>query len=733
MANRTDVRAILTRLRRPEEEAAARRELYDALWTFHLSMRADAELDRSIKLGDTALWTDLLKRIVTEFKEMTPDEAAENFDLAVVMNLPSGTINKKRVAHENMRAYATSLLDGIAAQQVTLLATTDAAFLRLFRPVAERDATLARFYNLFVRRFREDVEALDGSVEALQRCSIIYAGEPLLPLCLRLRARAVADFRPSSPLATAQVSLAIVYTPASGFKASVPVAESDLPDVESAVAVYDELRERVHIDKRGNESRELPIVLDLRQQYAVYRRWAPAVLTWSLDAPTFVPPPKRNVAKKQKKTPAAADTTTTQPTTNTSPSQPPPPSPNTSTSTTTDNGEPASTTPVLESPRSVRQSPVLPISMQPRSAFEKGEHMLSETLNGIWAHFVPPVGAATTLRRDVLRLLVLALQLAFDGAPLDGVMRSSSISDFEVPGESIYDGHVRPLLSAAGIDTSVALVRNDAALLDRFDAVLQRCVEQNHVILFGDETPAHDSLSDERRALDSSRYPRLLRFLWSTYLRPFGNLGHIATNRLRGIIKAQYTGALSRSDVNLFTADERAALASGGVRARASLLNSVVVDATRAMSKDMFTVTPARRGMQQVQFTRDLQVAHHHARLSRDTALLRRLGEVYQILGDAAGLVFAEEPLAQFLRRLTGGRSGDIHYTLERGFFVSNNDDDDTPKAFSDNDDAIDDDDERSDTTNLASRYEVLFHYTEPPPSTEMGMPVDARTQPVVE
>lgn len=575
-----------------------------------------AQFGANLYYGKTPMANALKKML---FLNMSDAEIiAETADMFVLVDFALGRLIVPPIEKEDLSEYLISGAELFKREQRALLfSTVDAPMLYNLAKTAQPGALKTRLDAYHARNLAL-LEKVDGTIDALAKLPLLMFGEPAVDYFKRLRL-SVAQNRGTSK------AIGVVLR-----REPFQFAEAEVDDVD--FKSIEEIDVAIDVYKRQGEI----FLLNLRNDYGRNRGWLPARLTWSGDDR---PPAAPSAPKSRRR-----------------PTQPRVPQ--------------ASTEPEPEQPAEPEREAVVERPKVPYGLFEGGIHRNQLLLNEVFRKYVPYVNSAVYVNEEVLRLLVIAYQTAFQGRSLDDILTPLSGSDAN--GQNIYVQKVKTLLAQFDIDTREPLQR-DAAVLSRFDSLLS-----SYVMFFDDTntdevTPYLDAKRNASELeVQKSFYPYVYDFVWRYWLQPFGPMTR-KEERLRAVIKSRYLGSIAVEDKSLMS-DYFAKMAVGTAEERFDTLTDflVVVVKQYAQSGKFFGPPKGLPVDEQIEFTRDFEQAHEHARKVDDPSIPLKLAELYEILGTLSNIMYGDIALHEHLLKLSGRKSSpvSVYYTLEDGIFV---------------------------------------------------------------
>lgn len=395
-------------------------------------------------------------------------------------------------------------------------------------------------------------------------------------------------------------------------KDAMPMIFNEISDVNNNFTSKEEVNQTYNGWKMDPE---FIFVLDMRPDYFRARGWEPALLVWAGDEPRA----KSRALPKQD---------------------------------------------VLEPRPQPRRRPTGVLL----GSFEKGTNRMQSKLNEMYRERVPAVDTATNVASEVLRVAVLAYQLAFEAPSLDENLQK--IAGVTSEGVNVYTNIIVPSLNSAEIDSSQQMPRtkNNLAKIDKF---LASVVESNEQFLQTEEgrRSVLPGLSTNGKRLEGSFDPYLLYFFWKYFLQPLGPMSRDEM-RLRALLKARQLGRIPQIDMQLFTYAEKI-LAAGDEKEKFNQLTDEVEHLARVYvdNERMFTPPLGTPPSEVVLFTRDFREAHEYAVRRNSKELPLRLAEIFDIMADRAELMYGDQPLSSYLFNKSRKRTASFYYTLKAGLF----------------------------------------------------------------
>jgi len=610
------------------DPARGRASLRTLVQDFWKSLKNGTEAASDIMVEKKQIWTEIVKRATKEFENMVLAYSTDPYSAIVVkIYLKSGTLTAKTVQYEKIPSPALSINEQITKNEITLASTLDIAFLKRFehalandeRPKAKEQIGLfwSHITNELLRR-------ANGRFQTPTKISV--GGEPFEEYMLRSRHQQVLNYK-----ATEHNTVVILFDSAEHKFVNVAVRDNEVSGEADLTTIYD--------------TKVLPRqvrVFDLRPQYARYRGFLPALLTWSPDVVEQKPH-----AKRPRRRASAAPTPSEAP-------PPPPPPP------------PVAVAPVAD----------IPAVEEPKGLFERNTHPKSADLLEYVRTKLPLVGAARRTDLETLRLSLLAYQAAFDGAPIDSFLEKTS--GVEVDDEdnddganealkpySVYMAVVKPKLLAFQIDVGATLARTQQNV-DKLDQFLSAAVDATKM----DENnakPVRD-VNGASKFTQDLEFPNLARFLSLYHTTPFGALDTHA-DRLRALLKSFATGRFSAREANLFNGPELAQRFFNAQRA-SELFSTVVEQMTLDyVDRDVLRVVPP--GMSESMFSADIAVVRAYAiRNPVDKCIPVYLLETFAIVGQRSQVTNENTRLDVALRVQSPAKIVEVCYNAARGLYV---------------------------------------------------------------
>jgi len=548
----------------------------------------------------------VLERMNKQLKKMTADDKIDTVhDIVATINLRRGLVIVELKKHADMLDYSFNLAEGIMKHQtIVLFSTVDIAFLSRVMS-STSDHAFKKQLEYFHARNMQALAKLDGSIESARLIPQTTRGVPISD------AFALKEFNTTKKYAAERENtVALTFQEEPFSLVEIGIKDENYPSKQSIEDQFVEWKNGV-----------VKIVFDMRASYYRYRGWLAARLTWSGDDEPLPAVKKRAPSQRKPKEKKQA--------------------------------------PPLENPT----PPIVVLRSQ--GLFEKGIHPQQSKLNDLYRVEIPIVDAADDVAGEILRLSVLAYQLAFDGVPLDSILIEQSGTMLN--GKNVFTEIVKPRLVEVGLDTSKA-INADQRNFDQFDAYLEQIlsVHDRENEAFDDETVL-GRYTTRQKELRTGFYNYVLDFFWHYYLQPFGPMGILET-RVRAALKSQILGRVPSVDILLFTKYELAMLV-GSPRERFDILTYFVEQLTRYYIETgrMFRPPNGTPVDERVQFTNNFAIAHKHAQASGDIALPRRLAEIFDMLGPRSTLNYGQTSLNDYLYEKSGKRTRSFYYTLADG------------------------------------------------------------------
>jgi len=614
-AKKNDVRAQVSFYQ--TQPALGAKSLMRVVREYWRSLKKEHEPSTEITLDKKPLWNQVFARFEAALATMTETGAMDaDRDIVIYLMLGQGKTGAL-VTRTPLRADAAepalALQSQIMAGRVILLSSYDVVGLARVTNAKAWSAQIMQQINYFWTRVQSTMsERQNKYFEPKTHLTVL--GEPLDEHLRRERHVLCAQYDKEE-----KNTFAIFFS----------VAEkliTDLTVIDRDNSVTEENIDTAYKEKLGALS---IFLLDMRPQYKRFRGWLPALLTWTL--PPDAPPPVRAKRRKPKKASPEAPTST-----------------------------PSTTNFVARTQFGV---------------FEKGNHALQKTLNALSRDHLPAVGRANDLQREMLRLSVLAYQVAFDGVTIESVMaRTSGFTiDDDLQEINVFVSLLAPRMVAFSIRPTEVLTVTQT-LLDAFDRFL--------ALIIGDQKSAGAEKIDvvmnpaERNTAISQqgRFPNLMQFFFRFHTTPFGALGR-SESRLRAALKSFKTGQFSDADSQFFSAVERADVFTDN-RKKFELISNIVSElAVDYVQTHRITSVPADMSLAKYGplFALDVQNAHQATSRFADLFYLPalRLLELFAIVGENAGITFASVPLAEYIATLAEDEDDvAVCYSLQRGLYV---------------------------------------------------------------
>jgi len=593
--------------------------------------------DKSTKYNKALLWSLVTKRLREKLAAMTTDGSVDKSnELVVVVDLTAQRLMLKTVPRTEMKSRVVPLRQAIEDGEIVLFSTTDLLFVQQLDKFADLSPQAKAQIDEFHARNLNDLKKLRMlTFVDMRNLGLFYGG---VPLHLKLEARRRNDVLDYADASKPDKVVLIVYDLATKKLGTIPIDGSLFATRAALDAAFESFT-------ASPEATNTLIVVDLRDDYSRFRNFPgyPALLKWGRPKG----PSAQDVApKRQRRTSPAKP----QP----QPEQPQPrPSPQ----------------PSPSPPRKQPTPQPLPPPVDVVAEFERHSHPFSDRLDAAWLTGVPLVDAAPTVRGEMLRLGVLAYQLAFEGRSLDSIL--GPVAGLLEKGDDVYTSNIRLRLQAAEISPDTPLVRTGETI-GKLEALLATIVAAQTTLGAQGDMPVQDRQSKSQQAVAEGYHPYLFRFFKRFVIKPFGMLSFRLT-RLRALLIGNVLGKFRAADHALFT-DYEKLMAFGLTKDRYNFVTQLVEDAARdgVATGWIFSLPAGVSPIEKAQFTRDVELAVNIANISRDSSLLRRLAELYEILGEASSLVygtFAETNLSfgQYLHKKAHGQPAFIYFSRQAG------------------------------------------------------------------
>lgn len=595
----------------------------DIVELFWKSLKDDANPGANIKYARGNLWARI-KTGFTKFVSQLTKGGSINGDLefVVFIDLDSkSSFQMRSLNRKQLSPFVVSLRRGILAKKFVLFSTTDVVFQKRFDAlIPELSPIAADQLADFGKRVSADLAKLDGTLEKAAQLELFVAGKPLVDFLVDRRYSAVKDYQKSN-----QGAIAIVCDP-KGKNFSFLFVEGD------------QVGTRAQIDSDYEETKKKAVIaLDMRDQYGRFRGWQPAVLIWEGDEPSTRPPAEKK--KRARRAPKTKSDATEE--------------------------------------EDTEDEVLLASSELPLSKFQRGVHPNQAELNRLAAERIPSSGVASTVKHEILRLSVLAVQLAFEGVSLTSLL--APVSGLTLLGDNLFETVVVGRMASFLLDATKALAQTEetCANLDRF---LNYIVADQRQIAEDDEPSVVGQTSPRQVEMEQGYHPVLLRFFLRYFIGPFHvprativeeeQLAVRSEKRLRALLKARVRGQIARDDLSLFGFYEKS-MAAGSEKEKFDVLTGVVEELTRyyVAKAIIYSVPPGLASSHKIYFTRDLEEAHEYAKKTGNTAPAIKLCEIFDILGNAARIMYGNKPLEVYLPERARFRTAAFYYNIANGLY----------------------------------------------------------------